>query len=193
MNKLFLPLAAALLLALPACQKETGIADIETAFTQTPPPSAYPWVWWHWMDGNISREGIRKDLLWMKEMGIAGLHQFDAGGRAMPQIVAERVPYLSDTWKEAFRYALHLTDSLGIEVGVASSPGWSSTGGPWVPRENAMKKLVWRTVEVAGGTAEIILPEPFDAVGKYQDVPFGEAADIDPWYKDVAVVAVRTC
>ena len=191
MNKLLFPLAAALLLAFPACQKKTGIADIETTFTQTPPPSAYPWVWWHWMDGNISREGIRKDLLWMKEMGVAGLHQFDAGGRAMPQIVAERVPYLSDTWKEAFRYALHLTDSLGIEVAVASSPGWSSTGGPWVSRENAMKKLVWRTVEVAGGAAEIILPEPFDAVGKYQDVPFSDAADIEPWYKDVAVVAVR--
>ena len=191
MNKLFLPLAAALLLALPACQKETGIAEIETAFTQTPPPSAYPWVWWHWMDGNISREGIRKDLLWMKEMGIAGLHQFDAGGRPIPQIVTERVPYLSDTWKEAFRYALHLTDSLGIEVAVASSPGWSSTGGPWVPRENAMKKLVWRTVEVTGKAQEITLPKPFDTVGKYQDVPFGEAADIDPWYEDVAVVAVR--
>ena len=191
MNKLLFPLAAALLLAFPACQKKTGIADIETTFTQTPPPSAYPWVWWHWMDGNISREGIRKDLLWMKEMGISGLHQFDAGGRAMPQIVPERVPYLSDTWKEAFRYALHLTDSLGIEVAVASSPGWSSTGGPWVPRENAMKKLVWRTVEVAGESQEISLPEPFDAVGKYQDVPFSDAADIEPWYEDVAVVAVR--
>ena len=191
MNKLLFPLAAALLLAFPACQKKTGIADIETTFTQTPPPSAYPWVWWHWMDGNISREGIRKDLLWMKEMGISGLHQFDAGGRPMPQIVPERVPYLSDTWKEAFRYALHLTDSLGIEVAVASSPGWSSTGGPWVPRENAMKKLVWRTVEVAGESQEISLPEPFDAVGKYQDVPFSDAADIEPWYEDVAVVAVR--
>ena len=191
MNKLLLPLAAALLLAVPACQEKTRIADIETAFSQIPPPEAYPWVWWHWMDGNISKEGIRKDLLWMKEAGIAGLHQFDAGGRAMPQIVDERVPYLSDTWKDAFRYALHLTDSLGIEVAVASSPGWSSTGGPWVPRENAMKKLVWRTVEVAGGVQEIALPEPFDAVGKYQDVPFSEADDIEPWYEDVAVVAVR--
>ena len=54
-----------------------------------------------------------------------------------------------------------------------------------------MKKLVWRTVEVTGKAQEITLPKPFDTVGKYQDVPFGEAADIEPWYKDVAVVAVR--
>ncbi|MFC2767155.1 MAG: glycosyl hydrolase, partial [Prevotella sp.] len=53
--------------------------DIVRGF-RNPPREARPHVWWHWMDGNISKEGIRKDLLWMKSQGIGGLHQFDAGG-----------------------------------------------------------------------------------------------------------------
>ena len=27
-----------------------------------PPQSARPLVWWHWMNGNISKEGIKLDL-----------------------------------------------------------------------------------------------------------------------------------
>jgi len=30
-----------------------------------PPASARPHTWWHWMNGNVSIEGIRKDLEWM--------------------------------------------------------------------------------------------------------------------------------
>lgn len=52
--------------------------------------------------------------------------------------------------EKAFRYAIHLADSLNMEVGIASAPGWSSTGGPWVNPKNAMKKLVWRTFTVEG-------------------------------------------
>src|SRR5438045_3627070 len=31
---------------------------------------ARPRVWWHWMNGNITKDGIRKDLLWMHRAGI---------------------------------------------------------------------------------------------------------------------------
>ena len=144
------------------------------------------------MDGNITKDGIRKDLLWMKEAGVAGFHQFDVGGRNTPQIVPERVSYLSDEWKDAFSYAIRLADSLGIEAGVASCPGWSCTGGPWISPEMAMKKLVWKTTEVnGGGERTLTLPEPMTTVGKYLDVPYPDAADIEPWYRDITVVAVK--
>ena len=42
----------------------------------TPPQSAKPRVWWHWMNGNISKEGIRKDLLWMDRVGLGGIQIF---------------------------------------------------------------------------------------------------------------------
>ena len=190
---LLLFFAVGSLAALSSCNNENYISseNIATSFSSRPPQSSYPWVWWHWMEGNITKEGIRKDLLWMHDVGVGGLHQFDAGGRHTPQIVEERLPYLSDKWKDAFRYALELTDSLGIEVAVASCPGWSSTGGPWVKRENAMKKLVWRSLETEGGDLTIQLPEPFTTVGKFQDVPYGDAKDIEPWYEDIATVAVK--
>lgn len=73
------------------------IVTLEQTFV-TPPQSSYPWVWWHWMNGNISKEGIRKDLLWMKEIGIAGFHQFDAGRKGTPQIVKHRIGFRLEAW-----------------------------------------------------------------------------------------------
>jgi hypothetical protein len=39
---------------------------------QTPPDSAKPQTWWHWMSGNISREGITADIEAMKQVDIGG-------------------------------------------------------------------------------------------------------------------------
>ena len=73
---------------------------------------------------------------------------------------------------------------------VASAPGWSSTGGPWVKPEDAMKKLTWRTVEVSGpGPFAARLPEVYDTPGKFQDLRYG--GNVAPWSKYVATVAVR--
>ena len=163
-----------------------------------PPRAARPYVWWHWINGNTSRDGILKDLEWMDRIGIAGLHQFDAGGAMMQSLppVVEPTPYLGDTWKENFAYAIRLADSLGMEVGIASAPGWSSTGGPWVEPADAMKKLTWRTLEVEGGARRTVtLPEPWHDIGKFLNADPGMYASvfaaIEPWYEDIAVVAVR--
>ena len=43
-----------------------------------PPESAKPRVWWHWMNGNITQDGITRDLEWMKRIGIGGFQNFDA-------------------------------------------------------------------------------------------------------------------
>ncbi len=56
----------------------SGATDsLFTAF-QTPPDAAKPRVWWHWMNGNISQQGIKADLEWMKRIGIGGIQNFDA-------------------------------------------------------------------------------------------------------------------
>ena len=168
-----------------------------------PPQDARIRVWWHWMDSNITKDGIRKDIDWMVATGIGGFQQFDAGGTMMGggQSIVERLPYMQDGWKDAFRYAIRYADEKGLEVAIASAPGWSSTGGPWVKPENAMKKLTWRTVEVSGNPKAkkpqvITLPEPFTTVGLFQNAGSGSAleagaASVKPWYQDVAVVAVK--
>ena len=193
MSKRILILAAVLL----AGQAALAQNSLQSNFAD-PPREARPYVWWHWISGNTSRDGIRKDLEWMDRIGIAGFHQFDAGGammQSLPPIVTP-TPYLSDAWKANFAYAVALADSLGMEVGIASAPGWSSTGGPWVEPADAMKKLTWRTLEVDGGSLQTIkLPEPYTTIGKFLNADpgmYGSAFEkMTPWYEDIAVVAVK--
>ena len=163
----------------------------------SPPKEAHPLVWWHWMNGNITKEGIRKDIEWMHQSGIAGFHAFDAG-MATPQIVDKRIEYMTPEWNDAFAYALSLADSLGMEVSIASSPGWSSTGGPWVTPQDAMKKLVWRQMRVKGGERYTgPLPDAFDMSSTFQDIPLNsyagrhELPTDERYYEDIAVLAVN--
>ncbi len=166
-------------------------SELAKAFI-TPAKAARPQVWWHWMDGNVSKEGIRKDIEWMKRAGIGGFHQFDAGGINMPRAAKVKLPYLSDGWKDAFRFALNLADSLDMDVTIASAPGWSSTGGTWVKPEDAVKKLEWRSVDVRGGKVSERLPELYNVVGPYQDYHTdNDRIEVKPYGKDLYVIAVR--
>src|SRR5258708_3427553 len=97
---------------------------------RSPPPSAKPRVWWHWMNGNVSKEGIRRDLDWMHRIGIGGINAIDAS-LATPQVVEKRLIYMTPDWQDAFRYPAGLADNLGLEMAVDSSPRWSQTSGPW--------------------------------------------------------------
>lgn len=154
------------------CVTEAGV----TKDFANPPREYRPRVWWHWMNGNITREGIRRDLEWMDRSGIVGFHLFDAGFDT-PQIVGERLPYMGDGWKDAFNLALDIADSLDMEVSITSSPGWSLTGGPWVSEDDAMKKLSWSETYITGGRkVRRALPEP---------------ASVNSYYKDIAVLAVK--
>jgi hypothetical protein len=156
-----------------------------------PPHAARPYVWWHWMNGNITKDGIKKDLEWMDRIGIVGFHHFDAS-LSTPQIVEKRLIYMDEGWKDAFAYAVKVADSLGMEMTVASSPGWSSTGGPWVEPKDAMKKVVWRYVYADGGKeVSLKLPEPYKMNGVFQNQVRSESSDREPYYEDIEVLAVK--
>ncbi len=94
---------------------------------ENPPSTAQPRVWWHWMNGNITKEGIKLDLEWMHRSGIAGFQNFDAALQT-PQVVDKRLAYMTPEWKDAFKYAIGLGDQLGMEMAIAGSPGWSESG-----------------------------------------------------------------
>ena len=189
------------LLAICACSNqpqipEVSLEELKDGF-QNPPQEARVQVWWHWMNGNITKDGIKKDLTWMKRIGLGGFHHFDAGV-STPQIVENRLVYMDEGWKDAFAYATSLADSLGLEMTVASAPGWSATGGPWVEPKDGMKKLVWKTVNVEGGkNLSLSLPEPYKTTGLYQNLPLAEnyieAEGQTPteYYEDIAVLALK--
>jgi hypothetical protein len=125
----------------PAAPLEQGFKD--------PPNAARPRVWWHWMNGNITREGIAKDIAWMADVGIGGLQNFDVD-LSTARIVDHRLAYMTPPWRDAFRFAAQEAQARGLELAIASSPGWSETGGPWVAPGDAMKKLVWSQTDVTG-------------------------------------------
>src|SRR2546429_624444 len=136
-----------------------------------PPDSAKPRVWWHWMNGNITKEGIKLDLEWMKRVGIGGFQNFDAALNT-PKFVDKRLVYMTPEWKDAFQYATNLADQLGLEEAIAGSPGWSESGGPWVKPSHGMKKLVWSATFVQGGVPfSGKLPKPPSTTGPYQNIP----------------------
>ena len=165
---------------------------------ENPPQSARPRVWWHWMNGNIARTGIQLDLEWMHRVGLAGVQIFDAA-LATPQVVEKRLAYMTPEWKDAFKYAIETADHLGMEVAIAASPGWSETGGPWVPPSEGMKKYVWSETVVEGGKPLAgALNRPPAVTGPFQSVALngGEFSSADDakgkhFYADSVVVAYR--
>lgn len=165
---------------------------------QTPPSSAKPRVWWHWMNGNITKEGIQKDLEWMSRVGIGGFQNFDAN-LFTPVVVPRKLVFMTPEWKDAFKFMTQTADQKGLEMAIAGSPGWSVTGGPWVQPEDAMKKYVWTETRIEDGKAfSGKLPRPADNLGKFQNVSLGAGGltggfvgQQPNFYQDALVIAYR--
>ncbi len=165
---------------------------------ENPPESAKPRVWWHWMNGNITREGIKLDLDWMHQVGLGGVDTIDAS-LATPQVVPSRVIYMTPEWKSDFLYATNLVDQLGMRESINSSPGWSETGGPWVPPSDGMKKYVWSKTVIEGGHPFAgKLRHPPEDTGAFQNMSVrnalianGGSKAVPQYYADSVVVAYR--
>jgi hypothetical protein len=165
---------------------------------ENPPEGARPRVWWHWMNGNITKEGIKLDLDWMHQVGLGGFQTFDAA-LSTPQVVKERLVYMTPEWKDAFKYAIEVGDHYGMEMAIAGSPGWSESGGPWVPPSEGMKKYVWSKTVIEGGRPfDGKLASPPETTGAFQNIGIHDALGSGPenkpapqFYADSVVVAYR--
>ena len=104
--------AAIVLLCLASAALAQNTPDPLKNGFENPPSGARPRVWWHWMNGNITKEGIKLDLEWMHRVGMAGFQNFDAALHT-PQVVDKRLAYMTPEWKDAFKYATTLGRSVG--------------------------------------------------------------------------------
>jgi hypothetical protein len=165
----------ALLPAAVAAPATTAVtAEALASGFATPPEEAKPWTWWHWMNGNVTKSGITADLESMKRVGIGGFLVFHVG-----QLPFDGdVKYLSPEWWNLMRFTAEESQRLGLRMGFHNCPGWTSSGGPWVPVEQSMQKVVWSETQHRGpGQPGQPLPRP----------------TVDPkWnhYRDVAVIAL---
>lgn len=172
-NKLFkcFWLSNLLLLGLAAttavCQTFPAAKISEDQFRKPTESINRPLTWWHWINGNVTKDGIRKDLIDMKRVGIAGVQLFDTH-MYLPK---GPVRYGSDKWYDYVNYAIRTCDSLGLEFYITNSPGWSGAGGPWIPIEKSMKQLVYSEIYVPGNQAvAIALPQPYTKKRFYKDI-----------------------
>jgi hypothetical protein len=144
----------------------TPAADPLAAGFTTPPDSARPRTFWFWMNGNVSADGITRDLEAMKHAGVGGFFAYD-GSTYLP---AGPAGYLNPHWRSLMTHALREADRLGLDAGMQNGPGWSSSGGPWITPERSMQQLVWTETTVTGGRlVEVDLPRPHANRDYYAD------------------------
>ncbi|HWQ91671.1 MAG TPA: glycosyl hydrolase, partial [Clostridia bacterium] len=122
-----------------------GGDSLESGFAQ-PPPKARPWVFWFWLDGNISREGITADLEAMARVGVGGAIIMDI----THEIPKGPITFFTPEWKALFRHTVEEAARLGLEIGMHNAPGWCGSGGPWVTPNHGMQKLIYSQTNLAG-------------------------------------------
>lgn len=164
------------LLLLTQCTVSPNLekADMEDAALEenfkNPPESARPRTWMHVMSGNMSKEGLSKDIEAMHDAGIGGLILFNI----THFIPKGKVKFNSEEHLEMTGHAAAECERLGMSFGVHNCDGWRNSGGPWVTPEHSMKQVVHTEVTIEGGAINLQLPQP--------------AARKD-YYKDIAVIA----
>ena len=153
------------------CNKKSTKEEINDQYFLSPPATSDVHTWWHWMDGNITKEGMTKDLEAMKAAGISQATILNIGLFNGRDFGNKRILFDTPEWYEHFEYALKEADRLGIKIGIHNCDGWTTSGGPWIKPEHAMKQFVWNKIIVKGGQKlKINLPEPFQVNNYYRDV-----------------------
>ena len=141
-------------------------ADLESGF-KAPPREAKPHTWFHMMNGNVTKEGITRDFEEIAKAGLGGVQMFDAGCNIPPG----GLDFNSPEWFEMFKHAASEAQRLGLAICIPNCSGWSSSGGPWNPPANAMKRVVYRTVKVKGAQkVSVKLPREEKDNGFYADI-----------------------
>lgn len=162
--------------------------DLVQSFRE-PPDTARPGAYWYFMDGNLSRDGMTRDLESMKAAGM-GHVVFLEVNVGVPR---GRVDFLSEQWQELFVHAVREAEPLGIEIILGSGPGWAGSGGPWVKPEQSMQHLVASPIQVQGpGLFTHTLPVAPPRRPFFGDVPKQMRAQWESFYRDVAVLAFPT-
>lgn len=149
---------------IPGCAASAD--PLRTGFL-TPPHSAKPQTWWHWMNGNITKAGITADLEAMKQIGLGGATIVNVDGR----IPDGPIEFMSPQWRDHFKFAVQEANRLGLKLTVENCAGWSSSGGPWNTPENGMQRLTSSETRIAGGQAvDAVLKQPDSNLGVYRDI-----------------------
>lgn len=147
----------------------------KTAFFK-PDKVYYPETWFHFIGGNVSKQGITADLEAIAGAGISGITLFHGQfGGPWPRVDTQ-ITCLSPLWEDAVRHTALESRRLGLKFSMENCPGWAMAGGPWIKPSEAMRQLVWSRTDIQGHV-KIQLPMPQPSNESWRD------------YKSIAVLA----
>lgn len=124
------------------------------------PDSIYLSTYWYWINGNISKEGVVKDLASMSKLGIRVAYIGNIGLSDLPGYNRPKISFFSKAWWEILRQAFHAADSLKMKLGLFNSPGWSQSGGPWIKMNQSMRYVSSVFIRTRG-PRQIQIPQSF--------------------------------
>lgn len=148
--------------------------ELESQFIN-PPYTARPQGFWFWMNGNITKDGITRDIKAMEEVGLGGVLNMNV----TDGIPAGSVIYDSREWHAMMKHSLQTLKQHNMLMVSYNCAGWSSGGGPWISPDQSMKKVVWSEQQVQGPNS------------KFQDKLAKPESEYN-YYRDIVVLAFPT-
>jgi hypothetical protein len=138
---------------------------------------AKPQTWWHWINGNVSREGIEADLREMagKGYGFARIFSVNSAKHQGPLLFG------SPEWFDTFKFTVETAAKYGMGIGIHNCDGWSEAGGPWITPDLSMKELTLKTIRVTGDVG--------GSDGAEQSIPLPALDRKLDFARDIAVLA----
>jgi hypothetical protein len=162
--------------AAPAVAPSGHDLDLEPTFV-SPPKICRPWVYWWWLNANVTEASITRDLEAMADQGFGGFLLFDvtAYGHHIVAAPERKIDFMSPRWRELVRFALQEAHRLGLKASINLSTCGGALRAPWDMEQHAVKKLIWSATEVQG-------PGP---------VTLDKPECREPYYAPVALLAAR--
>ena len=158
-------------------QKPFGAHDFE--YFKNPPKHNYPQTWFHYIGGNVSLDGISRDLKAIADAKISGVQLFHGQISKNTQWskVSPKIYCMSELWESAVKHTAQECKNLGLDFTMQNCAGWAMSGGPWISPENAMRDITFSRIDVDANLKSIKLPLPQKTSEPWRD------------YKEICVLA----
>jgi len=128
---------------------DSGIEKLSAEF-RNPPSYSRPGAFWCWLNGNMTREAISRDLREMSEKGMGRAEIWDVAAVNNPDNYIPAGPqFLSDSSVALIKFAFSEGKKYGIKIGMIGSSGWNA-GGTWVEPDWASKQLFYTQIQTEG-------------------------------------------
>lgn len=146
---------------------------------QNPPKNNYPHTWFHLIGGNVSHDGITRDLQAIANANISGIQLFHGGFAHTTQWskVSPKIFCMSPLWEAAIKHTADECKRLGLDFTMQNCAGWAMAGGPWITPENAMRDITFSRIEITRNSKKVKLPLPYNSKQEWRN------------YKDICVLA----